>query len=225
MIEWLALIGLGGVVAIDATSLGQLMLSRPLVAASLAGAIVGLPLEGALLGALLEALSLSVLPVGAARYPETGTAAVATVGTLGLSDAAVIAPALLLVVVYGVGWQWLAGVSVRAGRHLNEKLLAMRAQPGTTLDRAVEHRHVGTLLLELIRGIVVTAAALLIGVPLLRALLPVWSAPAASAALAVAIAVCAVLGGTAPLFCDTRRRQAALLLGVVCGCALLLARG
>jgi mannose/fructose/N-acetylgalactosamine-specific phosphotransferase system component IIC len=57
-VSWIPLTLLGAVVALDATSFGQLMLSRPLVAGTLAGALVGLPLEGALVGAMLEALSL-----------------------------------------------------------------------------------------------------------------------------------------------------------------------
>src|SRR5690606_8320052 len=99
------------------------MLSRPFVAAALAGAIVGMPLEGALVGALLEAMSLSILPVGAARYPDTGTGAVIAVGTMGVSALAATPAALLLVLIYGLIWQRIAGASVIGGRYLNERLV------------------------------------------------------------------------------------------------------
>ncbi|HZG42780.1 MAG TPA: PTS sugar transporter subunit IIC, partial [Longimicrobium sp.] len=61
---------LGGVLALDATSFGQFMLSRPLIAAVLAGIATGSAQAGIVIGVLLEALQLAVLPVGAARYPE-----------------------------------------------------------------------------------------------------------------------------------------------------------
>ena len=36
---------------------------------ALAGAVVGRPMAGAMIGVVLEAFHLSVLPVGAARFP------------------------------------------------------------------------------------------------------------------------------------------------------------
>ena len=75
--SWLTLALLGGVVGLDATSFPQAMLSRPLIAATLAGWAFGRPGAGLLLGALIEMFSLVILPFGAARYPESGTAAAA----------------------------------------------------------------------------------------------------------------------------------------------------
>jgi mannose/fructose/N-acetylgalactosamine-specific phosphotransferase system component IIC len=222
-LTWLALIGLGGIVALDATSLGQLMLSRPFVAAALAGALVGQPLEGALVGALLEALSLGILPVGAARYPDTGTAAVAAVGTLGLADVAASAPALLLVVVYGLLWQRISGFSVVGGRYLNERLV-LAGNPGERprLDRLIEHRHLESMLIDMARGVVITTAALLIGVPLLRVAIDYWALPPIAATLAVSVAAVAVLAGTAPLFAESPRGRLFLLLGLAFGSLLLV---
>jgi len=220
----LALIALGGIVALDATSFGQLMLSRPLVAGTLAGALVGMPLEGALLGALLEALSFSILPVGAARYPEIGTATVAAVGTLGLSNAAATPSALLLALVYGIIWQHASGISVRAGRYFNERMLHLEDPPRAHMDLVVENRHVSTLLLDIIRGIAVTTVALFIGMPLMQLLVPLWTLPAAIATGVIATAATAVMAGAAPFFCDNRRRRMLLLAGVVCGCLLLVAK-
>ena len=219
----LALIALGGIVALDATSLGQLMLSRPFVAATLAGAITGRPLEGALVGALLEALSIGILPVGAARYPDTGTAAVAAAGTFGLSGVAPSAPVLLLVVVYGLLWQRVSGFSVVGGRYLNERLV-LAGEPGRRprLDRLIEHRHLESMVVDMARGVVVTSVALLMGVPLLLAFPAYWALPDIVATLAVSVAAVAALAGTAPLFADSARGRALLLLGLVFGSFLLL---
>ncbi|MBR9990451.1 MAG: PTS sugar transporter subunit IIC [Gemmatimonadetes bacterium] len=222
---WLALILLGGMVALDATSLGQLMLSRPFVAASLAGAVIGQPLEGALIGALLEALSLGILPVGASRYPDTGTAAVAAVGTLGLAEVVASAPALLLIVVYGLLWQRISGFSVIGGRYVNEWLVRA-GEPGERprMDRLIEHRHLESMLLDLGRGMLITIVALAIGVPLLPLALSYWALPNIAATLAVSAAAVAVLAGTAPLFAESPRARLVLLAGLVFGSLLLVAR-
>jgi hypothetical protein len=206
LIDWFALILLGGVVALDATAFGQIMLSRPFVAATLAGALVGMPLEGALVGGALETLSLSILPVGAARYPDTGTAAVAAVGVLGLSDAAPVAPALLLVIVYGLAWQRLAGLSVILGRRVNERLVRAGMPGKKRMDAMIEHRHVGPCCSTCCAASSSRRLRWSSGVLLVRWAVPLWSFPA-STPLAVSIAAAAVLAGTARLFADSTRAR------------------
>src|ERR671933_420064 len=67
---------LGALLGLDTVSFPQAMFSRPLVAATLGGALLGAPLEGLLVGATLELIALETLPFGASRYPEWGSAAV-----------------------------------------------------------------------------------------------------------------------------------------------------
>ena len=67
----------GTLVGLDLVSVGQVMISRPLVAASVAGAILGDPVGGVTVGLVLELFALEVLPVGASRYPDYGPASVA----------------------------------------------------------------------------------------------------------------------------------------------------
>jgi mannose/fructose/N-acetylgalactosamine-specific phosphotransferase system component IIC len=216
---------LGAMVALDATSLGQLMLSRPLVAGTLAGAVVGLPLEGALIGAMLETLTLDILPVGAARYPETGTAAVLAVGTLGVAHTVTTPVAILLTVTYGVAWQYLSGSTVIAGRYLNERLVhAGRGGTEPRMDRLIEQRHVASMLLDVVRGALVTLAGLAVGVPLFRLALVHWQLSPAYAALAVAVCSAAALAATARLFARSRRSGVLLVVGLVGGTALMLLR-
>jgi mannose/fructose/N-acetylgalactosamine-specific phosphotransferase system component IIC len=219
-----ALILLGGVVAMDATSFGQLMLSRPLVAGTLAGALLGMPLEGALVGGLLEALSITILPVGAARYPDTGTAAVAAAGTLGMTAAAVTETTLLLAVVYGLAWQRVAGMTVIAGRYMNERMVAAGVPVRARMDRLIEHRHLESMLLDIARGMLVTIAAVVLGVPLLDWAVVHWTLPAAVAAVATSAAAAAVLAGAAPLFTEGRVARVLLAIGLLLGCVLVLLR-
>jgi mannose/fructose/N-acetylgalactosamine-specific phosphotransferase system component IIC len=221
-VTWFALTMLGGIVALDASAFGQLMLSRPLVAGALAGLIVGMPLEGALVGAMLEALSLSILPVGAAKYPETGTAAVSAVGTLGLAEVGAAPSTLLLILVYGLLWQRVAGATVIGGRYMNERLVRAGRSSTTRMDQLIELRHLESMALDVMRGILITMLALLIGVPLVHFSITHWHAPLPIASLVIAISAAAVLAGTAPLFADSRRGRISLAAGLLCGSILLV---
>ena len=74
-----AVLAWGVVVGVDLVSFPQAMLGRPLVAATVAGLLLGSVETGLLIGVLLECFALDVLPVGASRYPDYGPAAVSAV--------------------------------------------------------------------------------------------------------------------------------------------------
>jgi len=71
---WILAVLAGGIVGMDAVSWPQVMVSRPLVSATIGGALLGNPAAGMLTGALLEVLTLRHPPFGAAKYPDTGPA-------------------------------------------------------------------------------------------------------------------------------------------------------
>lgn len=71
------LLAWGTVVAVDLVTVPQGLLSRPLVAATVAGWMAGDVGAGLLAGAVLELYALEILPIGAARYPDYGPGAVA----------------------------------------------------------------------------------------------------------------------------------------------------
>ena len=72
---------LGGLLALDGTSFGQFMFSRPLVAGVLTGWIMGDPVTGLLIGGLLEVYFISIFPVGGAEFPEGGPPTLVAVAT------------------------------------------------------------------------------------------------------------------------------------------------
>jgi PTS system mannose-specific IIC component len=150
---------IGGAAALDGTSLGQLMVSRPIVAATLAGWAAGAPAQGALLGLFMEAMHLSVLPVGAARYPEGGPPAVA--GAALFAGTAGTYADLLPIVLFCMVGEWVSGATVGWLRHANSRLAA---PPGTTeLDPAtLERRHVSAIALDFARGAVLTLVGLVL---------------------------------------------------------------
>ena len=111
MRELLPLALLGGVLGLDVVCFPQMMVSRPLVAATLAGAFVGDPAMGLIIGVTLELIALATLPFGASRYPEWGSAAV--VG--GAIAAAMESPrvgALSIGVLAALATAWVGGLTL-----------------------------------------------------------------------------------------------------------------
>jgi len=73
----LAVLAWGTIAGLDLVSVPQGLLSRPIVAATVAGTLMGHVTAGLLAGMVLELYALDVLPIGASRYPDYSVAAVA----------------------------------------------------------------------------------------------------------------------------------------------------
>lgn len=108
----------GTVVGLDLVSVPQGLFARPLIAAAVAGWLLGEVEVGLRVGAVLELFALDVLPVGASRYPEYGPAAVgAVVLAAGLPNPGGIGAGALL----GLMVAMLAGYSLEWLRHANAR--------------------------------------------------------------------------------------------------------
>jgi mannose/fructose/N-acetylgalactosamine-specific phosphotransferase system component IIC len=70
MNEIFAAFFLGGLVGLDTTAAWQVLLSHPLIACSLLGAVFGEPQLGLFFGIIFELVWLYDVPVGGARFPE-----------------------------------------------------------------------------------------------------------------------------------------------------------
>ncbi len=101
-----ALLVWGVIAGLDLVSVLQAMVGRPLVAATVAGAIAGDPANGVMIGMALELFALEFLPVGGARYPDYGPAAVAAAtAAVGLPPGQLGVPLVLgLVLAYVGDW-------------------------------------------------------------------------------------------------------------------------
>ncbi len=215
----------GGVVGLDAASFPQVMVSRPLVAATLAGLLAGRPADGFMLGVILEAFALLVLPVGAARYPEAGTAAVAAVGAyLAAAPPELDAPLLLAATAFGLAWERIGGLSVHAQRRLNERLVLGWCEGRRRPDLELERRHLAAMGLDYLRGAVVAASGAWLGALALGWLAPRWALDAVSPVGLLVVATAAVIGAVLQLFGGWGERRLAFLLGILCGFTLLLLR-
>ena len=222
--NWLAVGLLGGVAGVDATSLAQTMVSRPFIAATLTGVLAGRPEEGAILGAMLELFALVILPVGAARYPESGTAAVAATAAY-MGSTAIMSPAVMLIaVLFALVWERIAGWSVILDRRFNEQFVALAPLSGPHPDRELERRHLAAISVDFIRAFAITAAGATVGTLALRSVAQLWSMNAVIAPAILSIGLSCMAGAALPLFGGVRARKAALLVGIVCGSLILLLR-
>jgi len=192
----LALLGWGTLVGVDLVSLPQMMIARPLVAGTVAGAILGDVQTGLKLGVVFELLQYDILPVGAVRYPEYGPATVAAVatahaaaGALGLGLGAVVG------LVTGLG----GGISLHLLRRINSRVVSAAAVALESGDPGVLVRlHVGGLLRDVMRAALVTALGLALAWTVPPTLIGVLSPRGAIllAVAAVAAALAAGAGGT-----------------------------
>ena len=222
--NWAAVGAIGGVVGLDATSFAQTMLSRPLIAATITGAVAGRPAEGVLLGSILELFALVILPVGAARYPESGTAAVAGTAAY-LAATPLLSPAvLLLAVLFALLWEHVGGASVILARRFNEAFVTLHTAGSTPIDRLLERRHLAAVLVDFVRAFVVTIAGGLIGELALRGLAQLWSLDAVVAPAILSIGIACMVGAALPLFGGLRAQKVAFGLGLTCGLLILLLR-
>jgi PTS system mannose-specific IIC component len=117
---------IGGLVAADETAFLQVMISRPLVSGAMIGWLLGDPGSGLLLGSILELLYLDTLPVGAARFPDSGLATVVGTGVLILSGKYLIDPTpgiWLVVILIAIITGLLGGWSIIFVRQRNANLV------------------------------------------------------------------------------------------------------
>lgn len=119
---------LAGIVGLDVVSFPQIMISRPIAGATIAGALFGAPVAGLVCGAALECLALESLPVGASRYPEWGSASVVAgaIAALGSDGTSLPRPgAFAIAMLVGVATAWAGGWTMVRHR----RLIARFARP------------------------------------------------------------------------------------------------
>lgn len=150
----------GTLVGLDLVSVPQAMISRPLVAGTVAGAFTGDLEAGLRIGCLFELFALDVLPAGAVRYPDYGPATIAAValgsGTpwqLGLGISTGLG---LLLAVLG-GW------SLQVVRRWNARAIQRRAAAlAAGESSAIRSLQYGGLLRDATRGFILTLTGLVL---------------------------------------------------------------
>jgi mannose/fructose/N-acetylgalactosamine-specific phosphotransferase system component IIC len=216
---WL-MVGLwGGLVGLDSTSFPQFMVARPVIAGTLTGAIFGRPLEGAMLGFFMEAFALITLPIGAARFPESGTATVAGASAYMAAVEAGLDPgALTLALAFALVWERVTGGSVVLLRRNNGRVLALQ---GAMSADELERRHLGAMTTDYVRAAIVSAGGGLLGYGLLTLGVDSWALPDGTTLGILTVMAATMLGTTLSLFGGARARRYAWGVGLATGLALL----
>jgi len=183
----LSLLAWGTLVGLDLVSVPQMMIARPLVAATVAGLLAGDPVMGVMLGLLFELFQYDILPFGAVRYPEYGPASVAAVSAAALMQGA---PGLGLGALIGLVTSLVGGLSMHALRRINGRVVhraTLRLETGD--PRVLVRLHSAALARDALRAALVTAFGLLLaalGRNVLALVLPLSGATALAAAAAAA---------------------------------------
>lgn len=180
--ELIGLAILGGVLALDGTSVGQFMVSRPLAAGVLTGWLLGDVALGGAVGAILELYLLVSYPTGGSSFPEGSTATVVAVAVA----AAVSGPGALPVAVgFGLVWGQLGGATVTLHRRLNTRLAldpatdAPDTRPGSTVRR-LTRGHWWAIARDWVRGAALTLVGVLVGRVLATVIVERWPLGSAS---------------------------------------------
>ncbi|MGZ8392714.1 MAG: PTS sugar transporter subunit IIC [Gemmatimonadales bacterium] len=148
----------GTVVGLDLVSVPQAMISRPLVAGTVAGWLVGDVEAGLRIGVLFELFALDVLPVGAVRYPDYGPATVASVA---LGAGAPWELSLGLSTALGLVTSLLGGLSLQIVRRWNARAIQRRAAAlAAGESSAIRRLQYGALLRDAARGLILTLAGI-----------------------------------------------------------------
>ncbi len=152
------LLAWGTVVAVDLVTVPQGLLSRPLVAATVAGWMAGSVIAGLVAGAVLELYALEVLPIGAARYPDYGPGAVAAGAAAALIPGA---SAIGVAGLVGLPLGLLGGVSLHLHRRRNAQSVgANLARVAAGDARAIWDLQRNGLLRDMRRGAILSAMGL-----------------------------------------------------------------
>ncbi len=186
---------LGALLGLDVVSFPHAMISRPIVAATLAGAFIGNPPAGLLIGVVLEMIALDTLPFGASRYPEWGSASVVG-GSLFAAQAPSMPgalPATLLAALLTASISGWSMVVLRRTIALRLERVRDRLEDGSR-DSLIS-LHLTGMSLDLVRGALVTITAMLIFSPLVRAIVAVWGSESAASRAVVVVIAAIVAGG------------------------------
>ena len=204
---------LGGLLALDATSVGQFMVSRPLIAGTLTGWWLGDPALGLEIGALLELFHLAGVPAGGSRVPESAPASVVAVA-VAMSAGGVAGLALGLLA--GLAVSEIGGMTVGLQRHMVARVFG-RIEAGSMTAPKLTAVHLSSVFLDFVRGAVVTVAGLIVGGWLSGVFVSRWPLPYETTAALILVGASVHLGALLKGLGGWKSRRAVFLIGLVAG--------
>lgn len=225
LIDLLPLMILGAVLGMDVVTFPQAMISRPIVAATAAGAFIGNAPAGLIMGAMLELLALEMLPFGASRYPEWGSASV--VGGALFAESWGSPPGAFTASLFAaLVTALVSGWSMVKLRRLNASRAAkIRDQLDRGSASAVTGLQIFGLTADLVRGALVTMIAMLVFSPVVPAIIARWSIdPRTSRAIVVGVVAAVAAGAIWKIFHSISGARLLFLAGLAIGAVLVVIR-
>ena len=216
---------LGALLGLDVVTFPQAMISRPIVAATAAGAFIGNPMAGLTVGAVLELMALGMLPFGASKYPEWGSASVVGgalyAAQLGDPPGALAGSVLAaLITALASGWSMVRLRRLNASRAAKE-----RAALDAGSASAIVGLQVFGLTGDFARGGIVTFIAMLIFRPVVSEVVARWgSDPTLSRSVVVTVGAAVAAGAIWKIFHSVPLARVLFLGGFVLGVTLLVVR-
>ena len=216
---------LGGLLGLDVVSFPQAMISRPLVAATVAGALIGHSLSGLLVGAALELVALDTLPFGASRYPEWGSAAVVG-GAIFATHPTHPAGAMEVAIIASLSTAWIGGWTMVK---LRERNALWAAQRRAALDAGARGTVIELQLLcmtaDFVRGALLAAISYAVFAPLTTHAITTWATDARVSRAVVVTLAASVAGGAAwKIFHGVSGARWFFLGGLAVGLAIMATR-
>ena len=223
IIDLLPVALLGGFLGMDVVTFPQAMISRPIVASTVAGAFIGNAPAGLLMGAVLELLALEMLPFGASRYPEWGSASVVG-GALYASQVSEPAGALTVALLAALATALLSGKSMVWLRRLNaSRATRQRAELEKGSSSAVTGLQLFGLTCDMLRGFLVTLAAMIVFSAIMPSVVATWGVDARLSRGAVVAMVAAVSAGAMwKIFHSVPRARLLFVTGLAIGAVILV---
>lgn len=222
LLEALPIALLGALLGLDVVSFPQAMISRPIVAATLAGAFIGHAPAGLLIGVVLELIALDTLPFGASRYPEWGSAGVVggalfAAQPLGMPGAL---PASLLAALLTASISSWSMVVLR--RIIGARMERTRDLIEAGSRHALLSLHLSGMTMDLLRAALVTTLGMIVFSPLVGAIVAIWGSDSAPSRAVVVVIAAIVAGGALwKVFHSVRHVPWFFLGGLAAGAALL----
>jgi PTS system mannose-specific IIC component len=222
LLEALPIALLGALLGLDVVSFPQAMVSRPIVAATLAGAFIGNPPAGLLIGVVLELIALDTLPFGASRYPEWGSAGVVG-GALFAAQPTGMPGALPACLLAALLTASISGWSMVVLRRIIARRLERTRDAIETGSRdALLFLHLSGMTMDLLRAALVTTLGMIIFSPLVQAIVAIWGSDSAPSRAVVVVIAAIVAGGALWKVFHSVRRVLWFFLGGLLASVLLL---
>ena len=165
-----AVILLGGIVAMDTTSGPQSLISEPVVSSTLLGLLFGMVETGLVLGTIFQLLWLGYLPLGGRRFPDgamgafCGTASLLTANTIFSLTTITLNAGIIFAIIWGVVASHFGMRTTIIERNMkNHRFETLQAKFNTGTSYSILLFHFSGIGISFLRGAIVAIVFIPVG--------------------------------------------------------------